>query len=70
MHTLTQAGCYWLLGSHLAAVLAGAVGSVCGGGGEGVDYDELQRNTANSGFMRMLGKKTQRDIFERNTPQM
>ncbi len=33
-------------------------------------YDELQRNMANSGFMRMLGKKTQRDIFERNTPQM
>jgi hypothetical protein len=44
---------------------------VCvGGGGEGVDYDRLQRNMANSGFMRMLGRKTQRDIFERNTPQM
>ena len=60
-----------MAGSQLAAVLAGAVGSVCGGGGgEGLDYDELQWNTANSGFMRMLGKKTQRDIFERNTPQM
>ncbi len=25
---------------------------VCGGGGEGVDYDELHRNTASSGFKR------------------
>ncbi len=33
MHTLTQSGCYWLL-YGLAAVLAGAVGSVCVGGGE------------------------------------
>jgi len=58
MHTLTQAGCYWLLGSQLAAVLAGAVGSVCVGGGEGVDYDELQRNMANSGFLRIKRLKT------------
>ncbi len=63
----------WLLlstiGSHsqLTAVLAGAVGSVTvcvcgGGGGEGVDYDKLQRNMANSGLMCMLGKK-RKEIF-------
>jgi len=32
-------------------------------------YDELQRNTANSGFMRMLGKKTQRDILSGIRPK-
>jgi hypothetical protein len=31
---------------------------VWGGGGEGVDYDELQRNMANSGFLGIKRLKT------------
>jgi hypothetical protein len=68
MQTLTQSGCYWLLQgpSCGSAVLAGALlpphthtQSLCvGGGGEGVDYDKLQRNMANSGCMRITRLKT------------
>ncbi len=31
---------------------------VCGGEGRGTDYDELQRNMANSGFLRIKLLKT------------
>ncbi len=57
-HTLTQAGCYWQgpswpwLEQYTAQTLCG------GGGGEGVDYDEQQRNMANSGFLRIKQLKT------------
>jgi hypothetical protein len=47
---------------YLAAVLAGAVVSLQGGGGEGewnADYDEEKRNMASSGFLCILDKKTQ-----------
>jgi hypothetical protein len=63
MHTLTQA--WLLLATRVPAGSSAGWSSrvcECGGGGEGVDYDELQRNTANSGFMRMLGKKL-KEIF-------
>ncbi len=46
---------------YLAAVLAGAVVPVRGGGeGEwNADYDEEKRNMASSGFLCILDKKTQ-----------
>ena len=69
MHTLTQSISYWL-GSQLRQRSAAYAGwsntapppthtePLCVGGGEGGDYDILQRNMANRGFMRIKQLKT------------